>query len=310
MKELTELQWYELSIQRAPDHYAVAAFRGGGRYAKGATPDFPAALALARSFHTDRPVAIYAVRGKSQSHLCNFDPRRPLVMTFLITHPADLKTFLFTRYVDDAAAKAGLEGTPEGTFGNIVGAAEDLKNFGGASLVTMYNALRSDNPITRFDTSANARRRVFEALESANLPVLAVPANAAAKEPPKKKAKQKPEPPTGDADVVVAHHDKEAAVAKKEKTTRAGLERPVGKVGDLKPVRDGSGRADVLKLLDGKHTAEAIVKQLKITSSALIGYARFFGKIGIGISVAENGKVTAVYPGTKTIADVIVSKEA
>lgn len=309
MKGPTPLQHYEMQIQRDATGYRLSAFIGSGQYSKAKTVTFNDAIKLADTMHqtySKRPVAIYAIRGNSHSHLVNFDPRRPITMAYLITYTvtgrSELFKFEITRYTDAAAARTALEGTPEGTSGVVVEMQEDLRSFSGPALAKIYNTLRPDNPVERFSTLDAGRRRVFEDLTSSNLPVLSVPVNPAATAP------------LGDVEKAVAQHHQENAMATtaavKEKPARGGFARPVGKVSDLRPIRDDTGRANVLKLLDeGKHTADDIAKRLKINVGQLTGYIRWLSTIGIGTAVDDKGRLSAVYPGSKTIADVIVAKE-
>jgi hypothetical protein len=300
---------HEAWVQSAPDLYRVAAFRGRGEWARGECQTFERAVEIARGFHTNRPVGVYAVRGTHQSLVLNVDGRTELKMVYLLTWTGAHNDPKVHVYVDADAANTALQ-TAEG--GAVVAAEADICRpaFSGPALVKLFNGLGGpeSEPVARFATYADGARRVFARIEAAGKgqPTLSAPALPPEADAPAVVS----QPQEGTADMAT----KTATKAKKEKAPKAegdpkrmGLARPVGKVGDLKPVRDGTGRALVLKAMNGKQTGEQIAKDLKMSESEVVGYARFFGKIGIGVDVDEKGKVTAVFPGSKTIDDVIVT---
>lgn len=345
MKPVTDQQLYELAIQRAPDHYVASAFRGAGQYDKVETSTYGEALLAAVNLITNRPVAIYAIKGNSHSHVANYTRAGENKMAYFITWNRDRAAetpssetalaFNFYRYVDRATAEAAYkdfekrEDPKFGALAKVVGEPFDLESCGGPWLNKIYNALNElaakaagiePKSVARFATLSDARRRVFEALDAANLPVIAVPAHPEAKVPEGERRDQPATTAARDVVDVVAAHDEETtkmAKAKKVKAPKAPKEakvvnyqRTCGRVADLpkRLIQAGSGRAAFIRMLDGKNTAEDIQKALKIDVAQTSGYLRWLSTVGVGCDVSTTGKLKAVYPGDKSIKDLVASE--
>jgi hypothetical protein len=102
----------------------------------------------------------------------------------------------------------------------------------------------------------------------------------------------------------------ERTVAKKKvKAKTNGVGREVGKpakpVAELKMIRAGTTRAKILALMNGSKTSVQVADAIGIEKNYLMSHVYCIWRdSGIGYKV-EDGKLTAVYPGQKTIEDVI-----
>lgn len=175
----TDLQLHELAVQRAPDHYTVAAFRGSGQFDRAAAPTFGEAHALARGLYKDRPVPVYAVRGNHQSHIVNVTNQEPR-MTYLLTRRNYVDDLKITVYAERPMAEGALRTIADSAVsGLVVDSPDDLVG-SNQLLADMFNALHTlEDPavVQRFSQKSDGQRRLFDRIESRakGQPVLSVP---------------------------------------------------------------------------------------------------------------------------------------
>lgn len=211
-RRYTDLDVHELRVQMRPDLYSIAAFRGSGQFARGKVNTFLEAVALAKRLLTDRPVAVYAVRGHNQSHIININSRtQEIRMAYLITYTygGGMKNVEIATYAAAEMARAASETIKDPAVGAMVLDSElDIK--GSNQLIAdLYNALHTvDDPhvVERFSSKADGQKRLFERVEARakGQPVLSIEvsptelasskqeANVATKKATKKTAKAKP----------------------------------------------------------------------------------------------------------------------
>lgn len=313
---------HEAWVQSKPDCYRVAAFRGTGVWAKGEKPTFEQAVEIARSFYTNRPVSVYAVRGAHQSHIINITDKTEITMTYLVLWIGNYDRPVVAPFVDAEAAKKALDSVDDpGVTGAVVGGEADLSRsngFTGASLVELHNRLldavstadepAADRYVSRFATLGDGARRVFALIEQLAKGKPVMSAEAA---PPADPSSPASTPREGETPVATTSTAKKQKQQKKAtKTSRGATSQPAGKVADLKTFRKGSFRANLLTAMDGKKTAEQIADALKCETGLVTSYTKFFSKsCAIGVDVDERGRLTVVFPGQKTLADVITEKK-
>lgn len=103
---------------------------------------------------------------------------------------------------------------------------------------------------------------------------------------------------------------KAAAKAKAPTKTARGKGKPAGKVADFTPVKDGSIRSQILRLMDGAMTAEQIGAKLGFDRAKVNAHAFCLHRdCAIGYEVAADGKLRALFPGNKTLADALKKVE-
>ena len=96
---------------------------------------------------------------------------------------------------------------------------------------------------------------------------------------------------------------KVAAEKKPRANAKAG--KPPKPVSEMRQVRAGTNRAKILKLGDGTRTVASIAKACDITEQNLVSHAYCLHRdCGLGYSLGD-GKLTIIYPGQRTIDDVI-----
>lgn len=302
---------HEAWVREAPDRYAVAAYRGRtGGYDKREGSTLAAARALARGlYRAPRPVMIYAVRGERQVHIENWEPtssakedtavfivERSIASGFRV-EAAETRGFADSRarlIIERAVTESG-DARSKPTVA-VVESIEDLSTWGGPFLVNLYNYLKKD-PVTRFESLASARRRVWDALCVDDLKrvqrINVSDGQALAPSAPEPEAAKPKEP-----------------ASRKERAPRAsGADRfTKGATGAFKPVGDGNRRADILRLIDGTRTPDEVAAATGVNLSALASYCAFYARdCGIG-TVMIDGKLALALPLGKTRDDLIRKK--
>lgn len=213
------------------------------------------------------------------------------------------------------------------------GMTDPFLSWSAADLLAVHNAL-SKKPVQKFETTDVGRRRVLKLLEALPLSERDVP--EAERVPVHRNDERRPDPkmpapretattPTtattnsarggAESETDMAAKKSTAKKAAKKAAKKPAAEKkakakstdgkPAKAVAEFKQVRDGTVRQQILKLMDGKHTAETIGEKLG-KEAGLINSHIFclWRDCGIGYTFAD-GKVTAVYPGSKTYKDAI-----
>ncbi len=105
--------------------------------------------------------------------------------------------------------------------------------------------------------------------------------------------------------------------AKKKTTKPAGDRKPrgkgkgAGKVADFRPVREGTDRQKVLKLMGGTNTAEQIAAELGMNAKKVGTIVFCMSRDnGIGYEFGAKGQLKALYPGDKTYKDAVKKPSA
>ena len=100
------------------------------------------------------------------------------------------------------------------------------------------------------------------------------------------------------------------ALKKEKQTNGTGASRVVGKpaglVGDFKQVRPGTARQKILKLMaPGNKTVKQIADAVELDEKTVLVHANTMHRdCGIGYKV-DDGKLVALFPGSKTYEDAI-----
>lgn len=104
---------------------------------------------------------------------------------------------------------------------------------------------------------------------------------------------------------------------KKAAAKKAAAEKPraAGKepraASELGVVRAGTTRARILALADGTRTVDAVAKATGVDRKMVLAHAYCTWRdAGVGYRVDEKDKLAALYPGKKTIDDVVVEKKS
>jgi hypothetical protein len=91
----------------------------------------------------------------------------------------------------------------------------------------------------------------------------------------------------------------------KAKANGREVGKPAKPVSELKAIRAGTVRAKILAQMDGSKTPAQIAAPLDIEASYVLAHAHCLWRdAGVGYKL-EDGKLTAIYPGQKTIRDVV-----
>lgn len=213
-------------------------------------------------------------------------------MIYLLTHRNYLENVKVRRFASLKGAEAELSKVdPDPAVGGFVlDTDSNLSDLGSKLLVDLFNLWREpeDREVTKFENKTTARQRFFARLEArfSKLPEIEDPA------------------PTEES--VMA---KSAAVkkVKVEKAPKAGREvgKPAGLVADFRQVRGGTDRAKVLKMMDGTKTTAQIAKAIDKDEKTVLTVAYCLNRdSGIGYKM-DDGKLVAIYPGSKSYEDAI-----
>lgn len=99
--------------------------------------------------------------------------------------------------------------------------------------------------------------------------------------------------------------------AVKAKTPRVGKGKPACKAADFGAVLKGSKRAGILELMTGKYDTKEIGAKLSIEPSLVSSNIFCLNRdIGVGYEYTPQGKINALFPAGKTIADALKAKTA
>jgi hypothetical protein len=217
---------------------------------------------------------------------------------YAVTYAAGFRDLAVTKHADFTAAQDHVDATPEHVSGVAYREPGELV-FGGPALVELYNQLNPERPVKKFETRATAQRRVFDALESV------------ATDPPVPVRRGPTQEST--MDLKNLSPEEAAKIAGKDKTKdkaprtppapRPMAGKPAG--AELKPAKEGSVRASVIKLMTGEHTVEEIAKRAKVSVADVKAHLHCTARdCGIGYDL-KDGKVTALFPAGKTMADAV-----
>lgn len=221
-----------------------------------------------------------------------------MAMHFVIVDEK-LKFPKVTSYATRAEAEAACPTPVEGVKMRAIVASsiDELKVLDSNTLVMVYNRI-SEKPVRRFETHAVAIDRTWRALNGATLAFTPTPEEntAMATTQTTEKPKTKAEKP---------------AKVKAEKRPRAKDGKPAKLVSELRQVRAGTARATVLKLISARGGAKvsAVAKAIENTEARVYQHAYCLWRdCGIGYQV-EDETITAVYPGSKGLTDLIKAEK-
>lgn len=188
-----------------------------------------------------------------------------------------------------------------------------VSDMGTPFLVNLFNLWRApdDKEIKKFENRNIARNRFIARLEAnfQTQPVFEVPAKATVSQSetvPSETVQQ----PEGESDLSANGKPKKAKAGGKprEKSTRE-VGKPAGLVSDFGQVREGTDRAKILKAMDGSRTTAALAKLIDKDEKTVMTIAYCIHRdCGIGYKL-EDGKLLAIYPGSKTFEDALKKAE-
>src|SRR6267154_3145317 len=173
---------------------------------------------------------------------------------FLIRYKNFFEDPRVEKYATPALAEAEVLKPSEkaGEAALVVDTSSNLSDLPGSTMIHLYNLFREDNDkeVLKFENRSIARTRLFARLEARfqHLPVIEAPAIV-----------QK----EGDSDMAAVAAKKNPRAAKPAGEGRV-VGKPAGLVSEFRPLRDGTDRAKVLKLMsvDGGKTVAAIAKAI------------------------------------------------
>ncbi len=82
---------------------------------------------------------------------------------------------------------------------------------------------------------------------------------------------------------------------------------PPGKASDVKPIRDGTKQAQVLRLMDAGTHVEEIAKAVGVPMSEVRHHISNLAKKGVGHTI-EDGMVKSAYPAGRGLDDFFIEK--
>lgn len=203
--------------------------------------------------------------------------------------------------------------------GDVIVQVGDLAHLTGKALVDVYNTFAA-KPVKKFETADVGRKRVYELIVK-TMGVGAVSDAASVGNPslsqdvavqPVLPAVVTERKEVEQTTAVSSSPSVEDDMAKTTtKTKKAPSARKVGKpaktVAELGTCRAGTARAKILKLMDGSKTAEAIGKAVGVPTTMVMAHAFCLHRdVGVGYKLTDDGKLEALFPGQKTIDDVVV----
>lgn len=223
---------------------------------------------------------------------------------YLITYRDYLEDVAVFKFAERAHAEAALARPDGDRAGFVVSPEDSLAEIGTPTLLRLYNAWRDegDREVSKFESRAVGRNRFLVRLETRfrKLPVTEGP------------AKETAPASAGPVEGATEGETEMTKTATKRKTNgeakprKRGGGQPAGKVSEFKPVREGSIRHGILKLLNGRHTAEDIAKEMKSKATTVSSHIFCLKRdCGIGYEISEDGKVTALFPTGKTMKDAV-----
>lgn len=215
-------------------------------------------------------------------------------MIYLITHRNYLENVKVRRFASLRGATAELSRVdPDPAVGGfIIDTDSNLGDLGSKTLIDLYNLWREpdDREVAKFESRTVARQRFFARLEArfSKLPEVEDPAQE-------------------ETTMAKSAAVKKVKTEKTPKAPKAGRElgKPAGLVADFRQVRAGTDRAKVLKMMDGTKTTAQIAKAIEKDDKTVLTVAYCLSRdSGIGYKM-EDGKLVAIYPGSKTYEDAI-----
>jgi hypothetical protein len=234
--------------------------------------------------------------------------------TYLAAQRSVFKEVRVTTHPNPKAAAAFLESYPSEWTGYVI-ADENDPDLSGPGLVMLYNALARGLPghqdVKKFESRGAGKRRIWAVLTQAH------------EHKPHETAVPAPAVETGDTKEAVnqdpgrGHEDQEIeAMASKKKTKKPakpagekksrGKGKAAGKVADFRPVREGTDRHKVLKMMNGSNTAEQIAAELGMNSKKVGTIVFCMSRDnGIGYEFGAKGQLKALFPGEKTLKDAV-----
>lgn len=231
------------------------------------------------------------------------------MVAYLIRYRNYLEDTRIEKYAtaDLAAAALAVPSNDPHEGGFEVFPDSNLGHISSKCMVDLFNLWRDpdDKVLTKFENRTIARQRFLARLEARakDIPVIEEPAKPIATEPKETDMAQKAA--------------KKAKTERAPKVTHDRIEgKPAGLVADFRPIREGTDRQKVLKLMNGTKTPEGIATQLEFVASGgkpdvkkvlTIAYC-IARDSAIGYRMTE-GKMEAIYPGSKTYSDAVKKAE-
>ncbi len=203
----------------------------------------------------------------------------------------------------------GFEKLPPGRTAKVVSGEESFRDravFSMGLLAAIYNALGPDRPLAgKFETHDAAARRTFALLYAKFNQLAVTPFEVI----------------TPNLSVPPSHPIEETIDMAKSATTngvrssrapgvgRLISQRPAGLVSEFKQTRQGTDRAQVLKLMDGTKTPDEIAVEMgggKFDAKYVMAHAYCLHRdCAIGYELTKEGKLLALYPRGRSYGDAI-----
>jgi hypothetical protein len=244
-----------------------------------------------------------------------------MTTSYCISYKGFFQEVKVTTHPSPELAKACGDDTGGADWSALVVSSEVDVDLGGPGLIAIYNALALDSApvgeevrkVEKFESKGVGKKRVFAILEQRYLSQPHETAEAAPSEGSSVAAE-----PTAGGESQASESEGEDMSKKKKVRVRVkkepgerkprGKGKPAGKVSELRPVREGTDRQKVLKLMNGSNTAEQIASEIgdKMTAKKVGTIVFCMSRDnGIGYEFGVKGQLKAVYPGDKAYKDAV-----
>lgn len=237
---------------------------------------------------------------------------------FLVATRGVNKEVRVTTHPNELAAKSFLGSYGDEWSGHPI-ASDCDPDLSGPALVSLYNALAKNDPshidIKKFESRSVGKRRIWDFLNQAHQHKpheTAEAAPAVEKGDTPEAAQPVPGRDENEETDDMAAKKKAAKKAAKKTTKPAGEKKPrgkgksAGKVADFRPVREGTDRQKVLKLMNGQNTAEQIGTELDMPAKKVGTIVFCMSRDnGIGYEFGPKGQLKALFPGSNTYKDAV-----
>lgn len=243
---------------------------------------------------------------------------------YCVRYKGFFKEVRVTTHSSAELAKACGDDTGGPEWSALVVSSEVDIDLGGPGLVALYNSMFPEpaNHVKKFESRGIGKKRVFEVLER----IYQYQPHEEAQAAPTRVDTQAAKPegaPSGppleqEIEAIMAGKaaKKAAKAAKKTKPKKdpadrkpRGVGKAAGKVSEFRPIREGTDRQKVLKLMNGQNTAAQISQELGFGEKGekKVGTIVFCMSRdnGIGYEFGGKGQIKALFPGEKTYKDAV-----
>jgi hypothetical protein len=240
-----------------------------------------------------------------------------MMKTYLLTYNAgSYYRMAIAVYATRDLANSALEAIVEQTTAGLVIENELDLRLPGATQVMLYNSMAEqlgeggEPAVSRFSTRDDGARRIFARIEWAAraLPIIeaVIIEEERAPDAPADSALD-PVTPAGEDDM--ATNGKKKSKKTNGNGTR-GKGKPAGSVSMFKPVREGSTRQKILKLMDGTKTPDQIATKMECDRAKIMAHAFCLARdCGIGYTI-DDGKLIALYPTNRSYEDAVTASKS